>query len=477
MGERWIVDGDRIGVALVDSDRSGRVLALNGQAERLLGLGVGSSLLDVVDGDEGARSVVAAFFGGLTEEGRRARVRTSLAGTSVELLGVVGADDTVTVVCYDLSAFDAELDQVRRAARRDPLTGLGNRLAFDDAAREAWVHAREHGSEPSVIVFDLDQFKLVNDTWGHAAGDVVLRGVGERITAVLGPDDVVARLGGDEFMVCGRDGGVPRAQAVASQVVDALLEPFDIGGASLVVAASCGIAGFDVGADIASAVQEADAAMYRAKASGRSDPVVYDVDEGDADAVAVRHLTRAVESLRRSAAIDSRTGLARDHVFAADLPALLARAQRLDGPLSLLLIDLDRFHDFNARYMYEAGHRALHAVASTIADVVRRQDRCYRYGGEEFVVLLEGAGVDAAMATADRVREAVRALSIPHDRVDGGVLTASVGVSTASPHQPCEPDWLVHGAATAVFAAKSAGRDRVHFAEPTAQPAPIGPRR
>jgi diguanylate cyclase (GGDEF)-like protein len=162
-----------------------------------------------------------------------------------------------------------QVTALRRAARRDPLTGLANRTAFWEVL-EAMSTGRD---EPrvGVLYVDLDGFKGVNDAHGHRIGDLVLAEVAQRISAVLRPGDVVARLGGDEFAVlCPDLGDDESAVAIAQRVVVALQRPFLVADVAVAIGASVGIATAipgDLGAD--ELVDAADRALYQAKGEGR----------------------------------------------------------------------------------------------------------------------------------------------------------------------------------------------------------------
>ena len=167
-----------------------------------------------------------------------------------------------------------ELADRRTEARTDELTGLANRRAL------TW-HLEQvvrRGDDASLLLLDLDHFKELNDTLGHAAGDELLRRIGPRLSTVLGPDDVLARLGGDEFgvIVAADDREPNRALLVAHRLLDVLEDPFDLRGIALRVDGSIGVARYPLHADDASGLlQRADVAMYAAK-DRRSGVEVYD---------------------------------------------------------------------------------------------------------------------------------------------------------------------------------------------------------
>jgi chemotaxis family two-component system sensor kinase Cph1 len=152
-----------------------------------------------------------------------------------------------------------------RLALHDPLTGLANRRLIMDRLE----HALAGGLELAVLFVDLDAFKSVNDTFGHDAGDAVLGAVARVIEASTRPHDSVARIGGDEFIVLCEATTTDAAAAIASRIVEALRAPLDIGGRSVTVTASVGVASAPAGASAVAVLQLADAAMYRAKGEGR----------------------------------------------------------------------------------------------------------------------------------------------------------------------------------------------------------------
>ncbi len=159
--------------------------------------------------------------------------------------------------------------QLARQAFRDPLTELGNRKLFMDHATDALADADD--TTTAVILFDLDGFKEVNDTYGHATGDELLRAAAERLTANVRTNDTVSRLGGDEFVVL-----LPRladdqvADTVAHRILRDLAQPLVIGDTVLTIPASAGIAltrGSGMAVD--DVMREADLALYQAKADGK----------------------------------------------------------------------------------------------------------------------------------------------------------------------------------------------------------------
>ena len=157
--------------------------------------------------------------------------------------------------------------EVRYQAFHDPLTGLANRALFYDRLEHALQVSRRHSRGLAVMLIDLDRFKPINDSLGHAAGDELLVTVGRRITACLRPTDTVARLGGDEFLVLAEsDATVGTVSAIAERLIDAVAEPLSLDGHEVSVTASVGVTFAPGGADDADElVNNADTAMYTAK--------------------------------------------------------------------------------------------------------------------------------------------------------------------------------------------------------------------
>jgi diguanylate cyclase (GGDEF)-like protein/PAS domain S-box-containing protein len=162
-----------------------------------------------------------------------------------------------------------EINQYR--ATHDPLTDLPNRALFTDRLSVAIRHARRRDQLVAVIFLDLDDFKAVNDTYGHAVGDEILIQAGRRLTSSLRAEDTVARFGGDEFVLL-IAGGVSKEDlpSMARKILERFSEPFVLKGLQLAISASAGISLYPNDAEeIDTLVANADAALYRAKNAGR----------------------------------------------------------------------------------------------------------------------------------------------------------------------------------------------------------------
>jgi len=180
-------------------------------------------------------------------------------------------------------------DRMEYQALHDPLTDLPNRTLVLDRLHLALTRARRGPQTTALLFLDLDSFKVINDSLGHAAGDRLLRAAAKRLAGAVRPWDTVGRFGGDEFVVL--------CEGLAKELIAILAQPFDLDGRQVVVTASIGIALQEDGAaDPTRLVQNADTAMYRAKERGRALVEVF--DEGLRERARLRHETE--QALRQA---------------------------------------------------------------------------------------------------------------------------------------------------------------------------------
>ena len=186
---------------------------------------------------------------------------------SVSLVrGETGAPRYFVSQIQDVSEQKRAQDQLMELTLHDPLTGLANRVLFADRLAHAVERARRTKERIAVLFIDLDRFKAVNDSLGHAAGDELLRQAAARMRRAVRPSDTIARFGGDEFTVLCEDlGPVNDAGWVASRVSEELERPFVLFGAERTIGVSIGIAVADAHDTAETLLAKADAAMYRTK--------------------------------------------------------------------------------------------------------------------------------------------------------------------------------------------------------------------
>lgn len=195
------------------------------------------------------------------------RTATTLADvTAAYLVNAQARDDLLTLST-----------QTRHAALHDALTGLPNRILLTDRLGHAFARSRRTGKAAALLYVDLDQFKAVNDTYGHSVGDALLVGVAGRLTDMLRPHDTLARMAGDEFVVLCEDlDTVAEAGLIGTRLRTGLARPFTVAGHTLTIGASVGIAFADrhTEYDPDQLLHEADMAMYAAKRHGRDNLVL-----------------------------------------------------------------------------------------------------------------------------------------------------------------------------------------------------------
>lgn len=198
----------------------------------------------------------------LTEEmAERIVIESELADTKVDL----------TEVRDDLSRAQVQAEEAKQIALRDALTGLPNRVLFDQGLESGLSQAKRHGWGLAVLFVDIDEFKSINDSHGHDLGDQVLQMVADRLRSFVRDGDLVSRWGGDEFAcLCLEVKQEADVTCLAEKMIDRIAEACEFDGITLSVRASIGIALYPEDGETADALfKNADAAMYKAKNTKR----------------------------------------------------------------------------------------------------------------------------------------------------------------------------------------------------------------
>ncbi|WP_409489055.1 phosphodiesterase DibA [Pseudomonas promysalinigenes] len=205
-------------------------------------------------------------------------------------------------VFSDISAIKHTEQELAYLAHHDPLTGLPNRLLFNDRARQALAAAQANKRGCALLLLDLDHFQSINDGLGHTIGDQLLKLVGERLGQAVGSSVTLARLGGDEFGVLAENcQQVGQAGKLAQGIIERMREPFEFDGHRLFISASVGISLFPSDALCAEQLlRNADSALFKAKSSGRACYALY-TEELTAHA---QHRVETASELRRALAKD-----------------------------------------------------------------------------------------------------------------------------------------------------------------------------
>ncbi len=220
----------------------------------------------------------------------------------------------------DVSDRKAHEESLVRRALYDPLTGLANRVLFQEHVDKALARLRRTPARPHAVLFvDLDGFKTINDSLGHAAGDEVLAEVGHRLLRWMRPGDTAARLGGDEFAVLLENTSQIDTGVMAKRILDVLLAPIVVQGKEVVLTGSIGIAMSEAGQDSDALLRNADAAMYRAKGAGKGQ---YRVFEPEMHQAAMRRLDLEA---------DLRRAVGRDEVYLAYQPIVDLTTSQVTG--------------------------------------------------------------------------------------------------------------------------------------------------
>jgi diguanylate cyclase (GGDEF)-like protein/PAS domain S-box-containing protein len=276
---RMLVEGVR-DHAIFTLDGAGRIDSWNEGARGVFGYSdaevAGAPLQDLATGTaEGKLKAGIAAAGDSGAFEGEAAVRRADGGTFLAHFTIsrLRPDDDATmgfaVVVRDVTETSRAERQLRHMALHDTLTGLPNRVLLTDRMAVALAAAAREGNHVAVLFCDLDHFKAINDSLGHAVGDAVLVGVADRFREVVRAQDTVARHGGDEFVVCFGDvAGADEAVQLAERVRTELEKPITVRGEELHVGASIGIALSDPDSHPDDLLREADVAMYRAKHGG-----------------------------------------------------------------------------------------------------------------------------------------------------------------------------------------------------------------
>jgi diguanylate cyclase (GGDEF)-like protein/PAS domain S-box-containing protein len=262
----------------------GRIVLVNGMCMKMLGASapeqlIGRPYLDIFNAEyrERARERIRHMEQGNSPLAAEERKIVRLDGSELDVEAAASpfthqGKPSVQVVMRDITERKKANERLNYLAQYDSLTGLPNRSLFRDRLEHSLAQAKRSGRPAAVLYIDLDRFKTVNDTLGHAIGDKLLQQVAERLAQCVRRGDTVGRFGGDEFGMILLDLAKPGDAAVVAQKInDALARPFDLDGHRTFATASIGITLYPGDATDAAALNmNADAAMYRAKELGRN---------------------------------------------------------------------------------------------------------------------------------------------------------------------------------------------------------------
>ena len=304
--ERAQVTLDSIGDAVLTTDLNGNLTYLNRVAESMTGWSncdaLGKPLAQVFNIIDGATHQVALNPAlqaikanrkvGLVANCvlvRRDGFESAIEDSAAPIHNRDGQTSGAVIVFHDVSETRAMALKMSHLAQHDFLTGLPNRILLTERLSQAIGSAQRHRKQVALLFLDLDYFKNVNDSLGHALGDQLLQSVAERLAGNVRATDTVCRQGGDEFVILLAEIAQPQdAAIIAEKLLAAFLELHLVGGQELHITLSIGISVYpDDGLDLDTILQNADTAMYHAKASGRNN---YQFFRSDMNTRAVRRL-------------------------------------------------------------------------------------------------------------------------------------------------------------------------------------------
>ncbi|MDJ0961830.1 MAG: EAL domain-containing protein [Acidimicrobiia bacterium] len=353
----------------------------------------------------------------------------------LELLQTLAAQVAVSVengrLEDSLAALTELKEELKHQALHDALTGLGNRTLFAERVEHALDRAIRSGAELAVLFLDLDDFKTVNDSLGHTAGDELLVGIGNRLRSHCRPGDTIARLGGDEFAVLLEEiGSIRDATVVAERILEGLAAPLWIENREVTIGASIGIAIGGSEDSVGQVLRDADAAMYVAKRSGKGTFRLFE---------AAMH-AEVVEQLQLRTELDAAS--ARDELHLVYQPVVDLRSGRIRGFEALIrwdhhrrgLLTPDQFLDFAE----ESGQ--IHQIGDWVLETALRRHRdvldLTPAGGELEIAVNVSARQLENESFADDVIRAISHSGVPPNRL---VLEITETAVMNAPLQSIEP--------------------------------------
>ncbi|THC46231.1 diguanylate cyclase [Massilia sp. Mn16-1_5] len=365
------------------------------------------------------------------------------------------------------------LGTINELAIRDELTGVHNRrylLGLIDREKE---RSDRNGRAFCLCLLDIDFFKRINDTWGHSAGDTVLRAFAGTVQGLVRGSDCFGRYGGEEFLLMLPETPAADAMVLAERVRAAIEKMRCVeGGSEIALTVSIGMAEYRMGEAVGLAVGRADEALYLAKSSGRNRVVCHGQGESTlalrADApvmVQLKDLGASVGRMLDGVHCDQLTGLLNRRLLRDRLRHAMDRADRNRRLVALLLLNINKFKEVNDALGYEAGDALLVQAGGIIRQCLRDCDTVARWSGDEFVALLEDLGGESdARQVAEKILDRF-GLPLVLDQAAGArecFVTLSVGVALY-PAEHCDLDALLKRADIAMRSARAWGENTVQL--------------
>ncbi|MBD8530455.1 MULTISPECIES: diguanylate cyclase [unclassified Massilia] len=367
------------------------------------------------------------------------------------------------------------LGTINELAIRDELTGVHNRRHLMRLIEKEKERCDRNGRVFCLCLLDIDFFKRINDTWGHAAGDTVLRAFAGTVQGKVRGSDCFGRYGGEEFLLMLPETPSADAMVLAGRVRAAIekMRCLD-GGNEIALTVSIGLAEYRVGEAVGLAVARADEALYLAKSSGRNRvvchgeataPAAQALRTGEAGSAGLRDLGASVGRILDGVHCDQLTGLLNRRLLRDRLRHAMDRADRNRRLVALLLLNINKFKEVNDALGYEAGDALLVQVSTNIRQCLRDGDTVARWSGDEFVSLLEDMSEEGdARQVAEKILDRFGLpLSLePAGKARECFVTLSVGIALY-PAEDCDLDALLKRADIAMRSARAWGENSVHL--------------
>lgn len=360
-------------------------------------------------------------------------------------------------------------------ARTDALTLLANRRAFDDQIAECEAELGRSGRAFSVAILDLDHFKRFNDTYGHQAGDEVLRATGRVLRRKTRENDLAARYGGEEFalILLASPEDSRRAVERIRQAIEKVSVSFE--GKSLQITSSCGVAHSRAGESVQELIKRADAALYEAKKAGRNRTYWHDGSESlpvNPPEPSPQPAAAPSEATAQPPQPAGSTFPAESAPVPADpvsIPELLSRTalcqhvrtrvaewRRGGPPISLVLVELDQYEVASRQHGPQAAELGVFNAVRCVAALIREMDVIAWYNPRCIAVLLPSARLINSIRITERVRRAIAQRRVPVGS-EWLRFTASIGVVEVIDSD--DSVVLLHRAESALTTAKGRGGD------------------
>lgn len=319
-----------------------------------------------------------------------------------------------------------ELRTQQSEARTDSLTKLANRRAFDDALDRGIARFRKDGKPLSLLLFDVDNFKKFNDTYGHQAGDEVLRQVAGTLSKTAKATDLACRYGGEEFGLVMPNTTIAQGRIAAERIREAIQKTVvNFEGRMLSVTASIGVAEINKGDDAVRLVRRSDEAIYCAKGAGRNCGYWHDGE-------ACLPMHQEGEPKPAASKAPSHKDLPDEAAFSQELQRRISESHRFGTPLTVMYLRVVGFESIEREFGSALGDLLLDSVSQFVGGTLRDMDLLGRSDPGEFIVMLPGSGEREANIVGNRIQSALANCAIPigTSRI---ALQVSVGTCEVEP--------------------------------------------